>query len=118
MKKITYHINCDCSSYNWTRRPKKGLFIRCKGCGKLLGDMEVSVVEHVVEQRCGNCTFYDPKCKWCDKRGAGYINAHIYQGRPTTEYPCNKRRLTPQDGESCREHSCRINGRWLHCKEK
>jgi hypothetical protein len=42
---VTYHINCGCSSYNWTRRPMRGAFLRCKGCGKLVGDMGVNLVK-------------------------------------------------------------------------
>ena len=41
---VTYHVNCDCCSYNWTRRPMRGAFLRCKGCGRLVGDMDVSIV--------------------------------------------------------------------------
>ena len=39
-----FKINCDCASYVWVRRPaRKGThFLRCKGCGKKLGDMSVT----------------------------------------------------------------------------
>lgn len=43
-KLVTYHVNCDCCSYDWTRYPTKGKFMRCRGCHRLLGDMDVSVV--------------------------------------------------------------------------
>jgi hypothetical protein len=36
-----YRINCSCASYTWTRSKQRGVFMRCRGCGKLLGDMEV-----------------------------------------------------------------------------
>ena len=39
-----YHISCDCASYDWTRRkPRSGLFMRCRGCHKILGPMQVSM---------------------------------------------------------------------------
>ncbi len=39
-----FKVNCDCASYTWTRRPpKKGVhFMRCRACGKRLGDMQVT----------------------------------------------------------------------------
>jgi hypothetical protein len=64
-------------------------------------------------QRCGNCEFYDLGCKWCNKRGASHINVRTHQGKPTNEYPCNSQWLCLTDGTNCREHSCRVNGRWV-----
>lgn len=40
---VTYLVNCDCSSYKWTRAPKKGKFIKCRDCGKKLYDTQVSI---------------------------------------------------------------------------
>ena len=44
-KEITYHVNCDCASYNWTRTPMKGILMRCRGCNKLLDFMSFSVLD-------------------------------------------------------------------------
>jgi len=64
-------------------------------------------------QRCENCEFYDLACKWCNMRGASFVNVRTHQGKPTNEYPCNAQLLTPTDGANCRFHSCRGNGRWV-----
>ena len=79
----------------------------------LLLGMDMETIMKLEKQNCGNCEFYNPDCKWCDKRGAAHVNAHIRHGKPTKEYPCNSRVLSQQDGKECREHSCRINGRWV-----
>jgi hypothetical protein len=46
-----YKINCDCASYTWTRNPpKKGvLFMRCRGCHKPLGDLQVTYIGPVAK---------------------------------------------------------------------
>ena len=41
----TYRINCDCASYLWTRKPAPpGRFMRCRGCGRSLGDFQVAIL--------------------------------------------------------------------------
>ena len=50
---ITYHVNCDCASYFWTRHPMRGAFLRCKGCGRRVGDMDVSIVTPPSIHGCG-----------------------------------------------------------------
>lgn len=43
---VTYHINCDCASYFWTRKPVgEGRFMRCRGCGRRLGDFDYTVAK-------------------------------------------------------------------------
>lgn len=42
-KKRIYRINCDCCSYKWERYPPRR-FMRCRFCGRSLGDMQVEVV--------------------------------------------------------------------------
>jgi len=43
-----YHINCDCCSYDWARRAvPAGKFMRCRHCGKQLGDMQYTIIETI-----------------------------------------------------------------------
>lgn len=40
-----YRINCDCSTYEWKRRPPpRGKFMHCRECGRALGDMQAELV--------------------------------------------------------------------------
>jgi hypothetical protein len=43
VKKRRYRINCDCGSYVWERYPPRR-FMRCRGCGRSLGHMQVEVI--------------------------------------------------------------------------
>jgi hypothetical protein len=41
-----YKINCDCCSYVWERRrPPQAKFLKCRGCGRKLGDMQVTEIK-------------------------------------------------------------------------
>jgi hypothetical protein len=46
MKWHIYHINCDCASFRDARRrlPDPFKFMRCRFCGKQLGDMQVQYI--------------------------------------------------------------------------